>query len=130
MWKVLIVDDDFVNRKLLAEILKDKADCDVAADGQEAIEAYELSLSNTSQYDVVLLDIAMPGTDGLDVLNYIREKEESMGVLLGCGLPIIMVTAYKEPFLDAFNKGCDDYVLKPINADHLIHKIREKIAGE
>lgn len=128
MWKVLVADDDFVNRKLLVEILKDHAECDVAADGEEAIEAYELSVKQSDPYDVILLDISMPGKDGMEVLSHVRQQEEKNGVMLGAGVPIIMVTAHREPFLDAFNKGCDDYILKPINAQLLIAKIEEKAA--
>lgn len=127
MWKVLVVDDDFVNRKLLVEILKNHADCDTAADGNEAIEAYDLSVELAEPYDVILLDISMPGKDGMEVLKDIRNKESNHEVLLGGGVSIIMVTAHKEQFLDAFNKGCDDYILKPINAQLLLAKIEEKI---
>lgn len=127
MWKVLVVDDDFVNRKLLVEILKDHAECDVAADGDEAIEAYDLSIKQKDPYDVILLDISMPGKDGMEVLSYIRSSEEKKDVMLGGGVPVLMVTAHREPFLEAFNKGCDDYILKPINAQLLLTKIEEKI---
>lgn len=126
MWKILVADDDFVNRKLLVEILKSHAECDVAADGNEAIEAYELSVKQSDPYDVILLDISMPGKDGMEVLTHVRKQEEKKDIMLGAGVPIIMVTAHREPFLDAFNKGCDDYILKPINAQLLISKIEEK----
>ena len=129
MWKVLVVDDDFVNRKLLTAILNGRAKCDVAANGQEALEAYRYSLKQNTPYDIILLDIAMPDVNGIEVLKTIRKMEEENGVKFGEGIPIIMVTAYKEPFLQAFNKGCDDYILKPIDGEQLIVKIEEKLAG-
>lgn len=127
MWKVLVVDDNFVNRKFLVEILKGKAVCDVAANGNEALVAYDLSVKEDRPYDAILLDIAMPEMDGIQVLEKIRGNERSRGIMLGDGIPVIMVTAYKQPFMDAFNKGCDDYLLKPIDPDVLINKIEEKI---
>jgi len=127
MWKILVVDDDFVSRKLMLEILKDKAKCDVAATGREAIEAYNVSIRENDIYDLILLDISMPDIEGLEVLKKIRENEERAGILLGEGIPIIMVTAHEEPYITAFNRGCDDYMLKPINASVLLGKIKGKL---
>jgi two-component system, chemotaxis family, chemotaxis protein CheY len=127
MWKILIADDDFYNRKLLVEILKGKADCDIAANGKETIEAYDLSVSEKKPYDLLLLDIGMPDIDGIQVLRKIRESEHLAGVNLGDGIPVLMVTGYKEPAIEAFNGGCDDYIIKPIDAKILIEKVRSKL---
>nr|CAX68997.1 response regulator receiver domain, CheY-like [uncultured bacterium] len=127
MWRALVVDDNFANRKLILEILKGKAECDMAANGKEALEAYELSL-NEKPYDIIFLDIAMPDVSGIEVLQEIRKKETQQGLGAGEGVPIIMVTAYKEPLFEAFNKGCDDYILKPLIPDRLIEKVEEKLA--
>jgi two-component system chemotaxis response regulator CheY len=126
MWKILVVDDNFANRQLIIEILADLAKCDVAMDGREAIEAYNLSLIK-NPYDLILLDIAMPEINGIEFLTMVRDNEKKAGIPLGDGIPIIMVTAHKEPFMESFNKGCDDYLLKPIDQDALISKIREKL---
>ena len=127
MWRILVVDDDFISRKLISEILKEKANCDVAVNGNEAIEAYNLSLKDNTPYDLILLDISMPEVDGIKVLKTIREMETQKGVTLGDGIPIIMVTAYEKPFVESFKEGCDDYILKPIKADVIIKKIEEKL---
>lgn len=128
MWKVLVVDDNKRNCELLVETLSDLARSDIAESGEQALTLYNHSVEQNKPYDLILLDIAMPGIDGLDVLKAIREKEVKGGVELGFGVPIIMVTAYREPFMDAFNRGCDDYVLKPIDPDKLIKKIEEKLS--
>ena len=119
------MDDNFVNRKLIMEIFRDKAECDLAANGVEAIEAYNLSNRNNTPYDAILLDIAMPGMDGVEVLKLIRDNEGKVGIPLGRGVPIIMVTAHKQPFVDSFKEGCDDYVLRPIDARELMDKIKK-----
>ncbi len=128
MWNVLVVDDSFVNRKLLMEILRDRAVCDTAANGEEALEAYSLSIEEERPYDIILLDVAMPKVDGMEVLSMIRESEESCGIELGRGVPIIMVTAHKEPLFDSFSYGCDDYVVKPVDPAELVSKMEGALA--
>ena len=128
MHRILIVDDNFENRQLLAEILREVAECDFAATGKEAIDAYNLSLQKGDPYSLILLDIEMPGMGGLEILEKIRESEKNAGIPLGEGIIIIIVTAYEKRFLEAFNRGCDDYILKPIDTTILLNKIAEKIA--
>lgn len=127
MWKALIVDDNKMNRELLVDCLTKRAVCVTAENGEEALVAYNKSIQDNAPFDFILLDIAMPGLDGLDVLKAIRAKETARGVHLGFGVLVLMVTAYKEPFMDAFNKGCDDYVLKPVDPDKLLQKIQDKL---
>lgn len=127
MWNVLVVDDNFINRKLIVEILKNKAACDVAASVPEAREAYDLSVKESRPYDIIFLDVAMPEVSGLELLKYIREDERRRGILLGHGVPIVMVTAFKDHFLKAFSSGCDDYILKPFTSVDLLSKAEEHI---
>lgn len=108
---------------LLAEILREIAVCDFAATGKEAIEAYNMSIQRQEPYSLILLDIELPEVNGLEILHRIRESEKSAGISLGDGVPIIIVTAYEKRFVEAFNKGCDDYILKPIDTDVLLSKI-------
>ncbi|MCX5680757.1 MAG: response regulator [Candidatus Omnitrophica bacterium] len=125
MRKILIVEDSYENRELTAEILRDIAQCDVVSNANEAIDAYNASLTQ-KPYDLILLDIEMPGMDGLELLRKIRQSEEAAGIPLGEGVVIIMVTIHKKPFLDAFYQGCNDYILKPIDPKKLIQKVKNK----
>lgn len=126
MWKILVVDDNYENRELIAEILRDVAKCDVASNGKEAIDSYNASLQE-NPYDLILLDIEMPEINGLELLRKIRQSEEAADIPLGEGVAIIMVTAHKKPFLDAFYQGCNDYLIKPIDPQKLIQKIEKKL---
>jgi CheY-like chemotaxis protein len=126
MWKILIVDDNKENRDLAVEILRDVAECDIASSAHEAIEAYNRSL-NEKPFDAILLDIEMPEVGGLELLRMIRQSEEAVNIPLGEGVLIIMVTAHKTPFLEAFYQGCNDYILKPIDPQKLIQKIEIKL---
>lgn len=130
MWKILVVDDVSMNSELLVETLSDRAQCEIRDNGVGALDAYNKSVASNNPFDLILLDIAMPDISGIDVLKSIRKSEESRGIRLGQGVPVIMVTAYKEPFMDAFNGGCDDYILKPIDPDKMIVKIEEKLAAK
>lgn len=129
MWKLLVVEDNPETCELLVEILRERARCVVAQDGPAALKAYHCSLRERDRFQAVLLDIALKGMDGINVLQAIRAEEEARGVMLGQGIPIIMLTAHKKPFMKAFNRGCDDYLLKPLQADILIGKLEEKIDG-
>ena len=108
MIKVLIAEDNAVNRELLRELLEARGYTVVeACDGQEALHLIE-----QAQPDILLLDIGMPVLDGFAVVRKIRENPRL------ATLPVLAVTAYamqgdREKIL---NSGFDGYLSKPINA--------------
>ncbi len=114
--KVLLVDDNMVNRQVAGEIMK-KSGCDVtvAVNGQDAINK-----AKKGNYDVIFMDIQMPDMDGVTA----TKKIKALGIKkLG---PIVAMTAYsmkedKERFIKS---GLDDYISKPIKASELLNKIR------
>jgi two-component system, chemotaxis family, chemotaxis protein CheY len=128
MWKILVVDDDATNRKLLREILHDMAACDLIESGPKAIEAFRSAFQLAIPYDLVLLDIAMPEMDGIEVLKQLRMVEKLQGIEIGHGTPIFMITAHKQEFMKAFREGADDYLLKPIDPAVLIDKVQDRLA--
>ncbi len=129
MWRILVVDDNPNNCMLLVSTLEDLANCDVCENGEDALVAYDKSLETKNPYHAILLDIAMPGIDGVEVLRRIRAKEQQSNILPEQAIPIFMVTAHKAPFMDSFNVGCDDYILKPIEPDKVIAKIKDRLEG-
>ena len=128
MWKILVADDEFVNREIISEMLRGKAECAGVANGREAIEAFNFANKSGKPYDAILLDIAMPVMDGMEVLKRIRENEKIAGIPPGKGMPIIMITLHKSPVVESFNSGCDDYIVKPIKAGDLLNKIKNMLA--
>ncbi|AET69302.1 Response regulator receiver domain protein,histidine kinase [Desulfosporosinus orientis DSM 765] len=106
---ILLVEDDPVSQLIIKQISKLKGwQLQVASNGKEALDFYEMS-----NFDIILMDIQMPGISGFDVTLAIREKEK----LTGSHIPIIATTAYtmsgdKEKCL---NVGMDDYISKPID---------------
>ena len=119
---ILVVDDNELNRDALSCLLRlHQYNVDSAAQGQEA-----LSLINTRSFDLVVLDIEMPGLNGLDVLTEIRQRRSQTD------LPVIMLTArtHGPDIVEAFGLGANDYLTKPIDCavalarieTHLSHK--------
>ena len=104
---LLVVDDNEANRDVLSRRLTLKGyDVTVAADGAEA-----LARVRSGAYDLLLLDVEMPGISGLDVLTTVRQSRSSTS------LPVIMVTARSSgaDIVEAFRLGANDYVTKPID---------------
>jgi phosphoserine phosphatase RsbU/P len=117
---LLIVDDEELNRDGLARRLQ-RHDYKVVAakSGREAIE-----LLAEREFDLVLLDIMMPGMNGLEVLKFLRRVDTLLD------LPIIMVTAKgeSEDIVEALELGANDYVTKPLDFPVALARIRTQLA--
>jgi two-component system response regulator AlgR len=107
--RTLVVDDEFLARERLVDLLGDIASIEVvgeAGDGREAIEAVE-----RLRPDLVLMDIRMPRMDGLEAARHLGKFDHAPA--------IVFCTAYDEHALAAFDANAVDYLLKPIRADRL-----------
>lgn len=114
MERILIVDDDDELRENIKEILQDNGfNTDDVSSGQEA-----LSLLKFNKYNVVLLDLMMPGMNGMETLSKIRANNKLT--------KIIMLTAFATVAnaVEAIKKGANDYITKPFKIDELINTIR------
>ena len=125
--RFLIVDDDKLCCALLGAILSPYGQCTFAYDGREAIDAVRLSLEDGNPYDLVCLDIMMPGTSGHDALTGIRRLEEKHKIFGSDGVQVIMTTALRDSkhCIQSFKEGCECFVTKPIDQGELMGKIRE-----
>lgn len=125
MFHILIAEDDTNTRKLMAAVLRQNGyEVLCAGDGAEA-----LALLETTQVDLLILDIMMPRMDGYVLTKKVRES--------GNTAPILMVTAKEAPAdkVRGFHVGTDDYMVKPVNEDELLCRIaallrRAQIANE
>jgi PAS domain S-box-containing protein len=114
--RILLVEDNPANQKLAKFILQDRGHMvEVANDGHEAI-----LLADQNQYDVILMDVQMPGMNGLEATAEIRKRQSS-----GARVPIIAMTAHammgdKDICLAA---GMDGYLVKPVNAREMIELV-------
>ena len=127
MMRFLIVEDDFISRNVLQHILSEYGQCDIAVDGQEAVEAFKRSWGETKPYDLICMDILMPGIDGHEALVQIRAFEKQMELESPAETKVIMTTALndKKNVADAFYKGgASSYFVKPIDREKLIEELR------
>jgi two-component system, chemotaxis family, chemotaxis protein CheY len=123
--RILIVEDDYISRRMLKEILKQYGTCDMVVDGAEAVLAFEVAWEEERPYDWICLDIMMPVMDGQEALRRIRLKEKELGVGGPGEVKVIMLTALGDPHsvVQAFYQGgATSYLVKPIEKDNLIRE--------
>ena len=125
--RILIVEDDFISRCVLQEIMADYGPCDVASNGPEALAAYRLRLEQADPYTLVCLDIMMPEMSGHEVLQKLRRLETEYGKDGHNGAKVIMTTALndKEHILAAFREQCDAYLVKPVSLEKTIGTLKQ-----
>lgn len=117
--RLLVVDDNEANRDMLSRRLSRRGHRVTAAeDGQRALE-----LLGQEEFDVVLLDIMMPGIDGLEVLERLRRDRAPSD------LPVIMVTAKteSEDIVKALKLGANDYVTKPLDFPVVLARVQSQL---
>jgi two-component system, OmpR family, response regulator MprA len=115
--KILVVDDERAVRESLRRALElEGYEIELAGDGQEAL--LRLAANGDTQPDAVILDVLMPGVDGLEVCRRIRRA--------GNGVPVLMLTARDavENRVAGLDAGADDYVTKPFALEELLARVR------
>lgn len=112
MSKLLIVEDNADYRELLISFLENEGyEVTAAADGEAAI-----GLADDTAFDLIVLDLMLPGIDGYEVCRRIREKSD---------VPIIMLTALDSEThqMRGYRLHIDDYITKPVSMPLLVHKV-------
>lgn len=113
--KALIVDDCMIARELLMVALERYARADQAEDGSQAIRMVEQALQQDTPYDLICLDLTMPGINGHETLREIRAREDQLAP--GSRATVFMITASSSPddMMEALLSGsCDDFLTKPV----------------
>ena len=114
--RILVVDDDTALAEMIGIVLRTEGfEPFFCADGAKAVDEF-----HASQPDLVLLDLMLPGMDGIEVCARIREES---------GVPIIMLTAKSDTadVVKGLECGADDYVVKPFNPKELVARIRTRL---
>lgn len=115
--KILVVDDDFMVCNFLERFLSKKSyQVTTANSGPEAIEVIKKERPH-----LVLLDIKMPGMNGIEVLKEIKKIDPTLGVIL------ISAVQDEEIAQEAMKLGADDYICKPFDIDYLENSVLAKI---
>lgn len=112
MYKILVVDDEEKIRKLIKKYAVFEGHMVIeASNGMEAV-----TISNTEQFDIIIMDIMMPELDGFSAVKEIRKKHDT---------PVIMLSARSEEYdkIHGFELGIDDYVIKPFSSKELMMRL-------
>jgi two-component system, chemotaxis family, chemotaxis protein CheY len=125
--KILIAEDDIISSLLLQKLLSPYGEVHTSRNGSETVEAFKMAHASQDPYDLICLDIMMPGMDGQAVLRAIRAFEGEQGFAVGTGVKIIMTTALNDAsnVMGAFRDQCDAYIVKPIERAQLYGRIAE-----
>ena len=125
--RMLIVEDEFLSRKLVIHFIQKFGTFDIAVNGVEAVEAIKQAYDTKNPYDVVFLDIMMPDKDGLSVLKDARDYEAEKGINPTEGIKIIMTTALGDAksVMSAFRNQCEAYITKPYTEEAFTNQLRK-----
>jgi len=114
---ILIIDDDENIAKTFTAVLEKQGySVDTAKDGGEAVRK-----SNIERYDVALVDIRLPDIDGIQLLTKMRKTVPKTLRIIITGYPSV------QNAIEAINKGADGYIVKPIDPEDLLAKIKEQL---
>ena len=116
--KVLIVDDDFINRKLLSTLLKKNPSVTEMVEAENGSEALD-KLKNNSDIQLILLDIMMPVVDGIEFLKIFRSNMENSHI------PVIVLSTDDTRKTEVFDNGANDFLRKPVKEEILFAKIEQ-----
>ena len=114
--RILVVDDDTALAEMIGIVLRAEGfEPFFCEDGALAVDAF-----HSSRPDLVLLDLMLPGMDGIEICARIREES---------GIPIIMLTAKSDTadVVKGLESGADDYVVKPFNPKELVARVRTRL---
>lgn len=114
--RILIIEDDRSIAELERDYLEiDGFECDLASDGNTG-----LKMAQENSYDLIIIDIMLPGRDGFSVCSEIRKREET---------PVIFVSARSEDIdkVRGFGLGADDYIAKPFSPSELVARVKAHI---
>ncbi|KRG15697.1 response regulator transcription factor [Lederbergia galactosidilytica] len=117
MPKILIIEDELNIAELERDYLEVSGfESDIATTGEQG-----LNLARNYTYDLILLDLMLPGIDGFDLCKRLRQILD---------IPILMVTARKEDIdkIRGFDRGADDYIIKPFNPNELVARVKAHIS--
>lgn len=121
--RCLIVEDEFVSRFMLKEMLPESFSVDIAVNGDEAVESFRMAHLSSHPYDLIFMDVEMPVVDGIQALWHIREMEREMSIPELLQVKVIITTAHDDiaTVNDALHKGkASCYLIKPVHKDNLL----------
>ena len=123
---ILVVEDDFMVRQVIRDMLEKYGTVDIAVNGEEALQAFRIAWRKEDPYDLICMDIMMPVMDGNEALIKIREVERSLGIIGPEEVKVVMLTALDDAktVVKAYSKGgATSYIVKPIEKERLLDEM-------
>jgi putative nucleotidyltransferase with HDIG domain len=123
--RILIIDDDMVSRTKLELIMEYFGDCETLEHGGEALAVVHEAHQDGDPFDLIMLDINLPGMDGIQLLSAIRSAEKELNIEKSRQAKIMMTSSYRDKarIVASVQSGCDDYIGKPFNLDMVRNKL-------
>lgn len=123
--RTLIADDEYISRRIMQEMVKGFGEVESVASGDEAVTAVRLALEESLPFDLILLDIEMPGMDGHQALRAIRAEESRRSLVGRKAAKVIMTTVRNDPesVFAAFRDQCEAYLIKPVMKEALLQNL-------
>lgn len=124
--KILIVEDDPTSSMILHKLMCEYGSVTTADNGKAGFDAFAAAFKARDPFQLVLLDIMLPISDGQEVLKQMRAIEREAGIFAGKGTKIIMTTALadKGNVIHAFRENCDAYLVKPVVRSKLVEQLK------
>ncbi len=114
---ILVIDDEAIMQEILADFLREEGFVvDIAGSGEEGLD-----LARANPYDCAIVDLMMPGIDGIETMQALKARDPS--------LPVIMITAFAsvESAVEAMKRGAHEYITKPFKNDEVLVVLRNAI---
>jgi len=120
--KILIVEDDLMSREMMSVILEPYGECRLASNGEEGLDAFRAALELGQAYDLVCLDLVMPGVTGHEVLKTIRHLEEERSILPPDSTKVLVISSMRDSgnIMGAFINQCESYIIKPVDRNEVL----------
>lgn len=125
--KILIVEDNPVAQLLQKSIMGDFGVTDTVKNGEMGLELFKLALEERAPYDMVILDLVMPGIGGGEVLKGIRKLESDNNIKGLDRCKVIVTTTNRESstLMDLFRAEADAYIIKPLTKEKIVREMKE-----
>jgi len=124
--KCLIIEDNRQNYEMLQLMLAKYGLCDIAENGTEALEMFYQAHGEEEPYDIIFLDILMPGIDGNEVLRKIRKWEKSKLRQVN-KVQVVMASSKTDTdtIISSYDDGCQHFFMKPYDKDELVELMQK-----
>jgi len=128
--RFLIVDDDESIHLYLQAVLAPFAQCDSALDGEKGVDLFNKAHANGEPYDVVMMDILMPGMDGHQAAETMRAKEKELSIGEHQQFKLVMITSLVDDTNVSkafFNTHASCYIVKPLDKEKVIDELQQNL---